>query len=410
MGGNKIELVIYWSFLLLLIIAPTSFAQLQEAPSDSVEVVASRDLFDVLNRVLRGQRLKPEYQGELQPGLTWIGYPSFSYNPVYGFAYGISAAGAGRLGNPAISRISNLAISANYSTTEQVQLQLKGDLFLAQNKLLLKLDTRYLDTSRSTYGLGAHTFDAEEYPMSFKMTRGYLTGLWQIGTGIYAGVGYHLDTFRDIVDDRAVTGEMTPYLEYTGSSATESISSGFSINLLADGRDNPVNPRAGYYISTSFRSYQIPLESDVDWQEMFSEFRAYPLIPANSRNRLAFWLYTWFTFGDVPYLGLPHVGGDTYGRSGRGYLQGEIRGRNMTYLELEYRMEITRDGLLGAVVFANLTTMTDNDSGRFDKADYGAGAGLRVKFSKKSDSNLTIDFAWGEDREMGVWLGTSEVF
>ena len=396
----------------LIAAAPTPlWAQLTEVEPDSVASVESRDVFDVISKLLHGERIEPALEGgDVSTGLAWVVLPSFSYNPVYGFAIGGSASGAGRIDGRPTSRISMLSLGANYSTTEQIQVQARGDLYLNQNEFLLKADCRYLDTSRPTFGLGPVTPGQEEYPMDYKLVRTYVTGLWSVGGPAYAGIGYHLDAFADIVDERAQNGELTPYVVYTGSPASSALSSGLSMNLLGDGRDNPVNPRQGFYISSSFRTYLKELGSDENWQEMLAEFRTYPRLPVSSRNRLCFWLQTWFTFGHAPYLNLPNIGGDTYGRSGRGYIQGRIRSADMIYAEAEYRLELMKDGLLGAVGFLNMTWTTLLGDEVFGKANDGGGVGLRMKFSKRSDTNLTIDAGWGEEDSFGCFIGTTEIF
>jgi len=347
---------------------------------------------------------------ELTSGLSWVAYPSFSYNPVYGFAYGISASGAGRIGDPTISRISALTVNATHSTTGQLKAQVKGDLYLAGNDVLVKRDTRYLDASRSAYGLGPITPEQQEYPIDFIMARGHLTTFYRLGSTVYGGLGYHVDTYSNIFDQRAGNGEATPYTDYSQANPGESRAAGVSVNLLEDARDNPVNPRAGYYLSASFRTYLESLGSDTHWQEMLLDFRAYPLVPPQSRNRLAFWIYTWFTFGDPPYLSLPYIGGDTFGRTGRGYLEGRSRSRSLTYPELEYRFDLRRDGLLSLVVFVNGTSVTDPESGVFGREDIGKGVGLRIKFSKKTDANMTLDLGWDRDGVANLFLGTNEAF
>jgi hypothetical protein len=191
---------------------------------------------------------------------------------------------------------------------------------------------------------------------------------------------------------------------------TRTVAAGFSINVLGDTCDNLVNPSSGYYLSASFRDYNKDFGSDDNWQEMWAEMRVYPHLPNRSRNVLAFWLYSWLTFGKGPYLNLPANGWDTYGRGARGYLQGRIRGSNQVYLECEYRRTLTANGLWGAVAFLNSTLTTQPASGVFGGSDFGGGAGVRLKFNKRSSTNLAVDFGWGDDGSKGVFFGMSEVF
>lgn len=396
-----------WLAALLFAIGP---ARALAAPTDSTGSAPQRDVFDVLRSITGKKVANPELTGEFRPGLSWTMLPAIGYNPLYGVSGGLSASGAGRLGSTAETRISRLVTGANYSTTGQFQADLRGSLFLEDNRILWLIDARYLDTSRPTYGLGPAVPDQQKYPIDYKMLRTYLTLLWHVEGAVYAGPGIHYDRFTDIVDERAENGESTPYLDYTGSSSSKARSFGASLNLLADSRDNPVNPRSGYYLGAVFNTFTERLGSDRNWQEVQAEFRAYPPVPAGSRNRLALWALSWMTFGHVPYLNLPHIGGDTYGKTGRGYLQARIRAQDLAYLEAEYRMELTQDGLLGATVFLNATSVAEPVSGVFGRADWGGGTGLRLKFNKRSDTNFTVDFGWGDAGSFNIYAGMGEVF
>ena len=105
----------------------------------------------------------------------------------------------------------------------------------------------------------------------------------------------------------------------------------------------------------------------------------------------------WGTYGDVPYFNLAGTALDASGRSGRGYVLGRYRGKQMLYGETEYRFDISRNGLWGGVVFANLQSFTELSTGEFIYALPAAGTGLRVKFNKRSKVNLTLDVAAGKD-------------
>jgi hypothetical protein len=385
--------------------SPTRAQDRAEAAADSVELI---DVFDLLERYVLGRRIEPSLEGETT-GLKWAFVPTVSYNPVYGLAAGALVSGSGRRGS-LDSPYSSLSISGNYSTEGQTQFQARGDVFSRGGNYLLKLDGRYLDTARSTWGLGDISSQTGEFPMSFVLVRAYATLMRRVRGPVFIGVGFHHDEFSDIVDERARAGESTPFTEYSGGAPNKTMASGLSLNLLADTRDNLVNPRRGYYVSWSLRDYGTILGGDTNWQEMWAEARLYPTLPAGSRSVLAFWIYTWMTFGPAPYLNLPSNGWDTYGRGARGYLAGRFRGIDQLYLESEYRFSLTKNELLGLVVFANGTVTTGTQIGPFGNLDPGVGLGLRIKFNKNSDTNLAIDHAWGRANSTGLFLGLSEVF
>jgi outer membrane protein assembly factor BamA len=394
-----------------LCVAPAAFAQLEPPRepvlADTAGTVPQRDAMDVIAELL-GKRVEPEVSGTTTRGLSWAILPTISYNPVYGVALGAMLSGAGQRGEG--MRFSQIAISGNYSTEGQTQLQARGDVFSPSEDFLVKGDVRFLNTNRKTWGLGHITPEQEEYPMAFKLLRVYGTVYRRASGPVYLGLGYHYDEFMDIVDERAEQGESTPFSDYSGGTPGTTVASGMSLNVLGDTRDNLVNPSSGYYLSASFRDYLKTLGSDHNWQELWIEMRLYPHVPKRSKNVLAFWVYTWLSFGEAPYLNLPSNGWDTYGRGARGYLQGRIRGASQLYYEAEYRFSLREDGLLGMVGFFNATTTTDPESNIFSRSDFAAGVGLRVKFNKRSNTNVTVDYGWGRTESRGLFLGMSEAF
>jgi hypothetical protein len=404
------------SFLAALIVACTSAARAQDAPpqlpgpevrNDSLP--PQRDIGDVIARLLGRDTVRTEAALE-RPGLSIVALPSIGYNPAYGVYAGIGASAGGWLGDPAETRVSVFALNATYSTSKQLSIQFKSDAWVPGNKWNFKGDWRYLDTSQPTYGLGPTTEQVGKYPMNFVMWRLYETAYIRVGQNLYFGLGYHLNIHDEIVDERAEAGELTPFTVYSGGAVRRTFASGLSANVLIDSRDSPIYATRGLLWNATLRSYAGALGGDATWQELQSDFRAYPILPHGSRNVLAIWSTLWMTFGrSAPYLDLPAIGWDTYGKSGRGYVQGRLRAPNQVYTEAEYRAVLTRDGLLGAVAFVNAMASTQANE-QFGKLDPGIGVGLRLKFVKRTRTNLTLDYGWGNSNSKGLYLGTQEVF
>jgi len=388
------------------------------APSDSVVVRAVsseppmselRDIGDVLSKLFGNHKVKTEAELQPRPGLSIVALPSIGYNPAYGGYIGVGASAGGWFGDPAMTKVSVFALNATYSTQHQLTIQLKSDAWVPGNAWNFKGDFRYLDTSQPTYGLGPTGAQTGKFPMDFKMWRFYETVYRRTSGPVYVGLGYHLNQHMDILDHRAEGGEATPFTIYSRGNPATTTASGLSANVLIDSRDSPIFTRQGLFWNASLRFYSKGLSSNDDWQELLSDFRAYPVLPAGSRNVLAIWSSLWMTFGHAPYLDLPAIGWDTYGKSGRGYVQGRLRAANQIYEEAEYRFLLTHDELLGGVVFVNATAST-LPAGNFGPLDPGAGFGLRIKFIKRTRTNLTIDIGWGNENSNGVYLGTQEVF
>lgn len=381
------------------------------ASVDTTQAVPQRDAFDVL-RALLGKATPPsEVVTRTRRGLSLTLLPSVGYNPAYGAFVGASVAIGGWLGDPANTSISAGSLSGSYAFSGQISFQFKSDFYTSANGWALKGDWRYLDTSQPTFGLGPAEPGRSEYPMDFVLYRLYQAGYKRLGLSpVYAGVGVLFDRYDEIHDKRAEAGESTPYTEYSGGAPSRSQSVGVSLNVLVDTRDNGINAYKGFFWNASLRSYLPDLGSDEARQAIWSDFRTYTIYPRQSHNVLAVWSYLWFTFGHAPYLDLPAIGWDTYGRSGRGFVQGHIRGQNQGYLEFEYRAQLTRDGLFGGVLFLNVTTTTRPEDNVFATVDPGFGAGLRIKFTKRTRTNLALDAARGQDDKTRWFLALQEAF
>ena len=126
---------------------------------------------------------------------------------------------------------------------------------------------------------------------------------------------------------------------------------------------------------------------------------------------LALWSFYWAALNNnVPYLDLPSIGWDPYRqRSGRGFDQNRFRGKQLLYFESEYRKDITANGLLGFVLFANINSISTQADNEFTLPRPAAGAGLRLKFNKKSGTNIALDYGISSGHS-GIYLNLGETF
>ncbi|MEN8228995.1 MAG: BamA/TamA family outer membrane protein [Bacteroidota bacterium] len=377
-----------------------------------------------------------------EKNLSIIPLPIIAYNPTTAWMFGLAPGASWFLGNPSNTSISSALGSVIYTTKKQLILTAKSNVFLNEDSWNLMGDWRYFITSQPTYGLGTGPQSGKpigtgiEYEdglfsqpiadaqlMEFNYLRFHETVLKRIqDTRFFAGLGYHLDIHSKI-DDNLLNLDTVPQIltsHYTyqtihGISTEKYILSGISLNALYDSRDNAVNPYSGRYAFANLRINPTFLGSDKSSSILWLEYRDYlHLSQERPRHLIGFWTYGWFTTsGDVPYLDLPAVGWDQFGRSGRAYTQGRFRGEDLIYGEVEYRFPLQKDKeLLGGVLFVNATT-AGNRNGEIDLfqyLDYAYGFGLRVMINKKSRTNLALDYAFGKYGASGFYLGLNEVF
>ena len=377
-----------------------------------------------------------------QKNLSIIPLPVIAYNPTSAWMFGLAPGASWFMGNQNETSISSGLGTVIYTTNKQWILTAKTNMFLEGDSWNFLGDWRFFITSQPTFGLGTGPQSAKpvgtgvEYAdglisepipvsqmMEFNYFRFHETALKRIqDTRFFVGLGYHLDIHSKIKDNLLDLDTVPPlitshygYQTLNGMSVENYTVSGISLNALYDSRDNAINPYSGRYAFANIRINPAFLGSDEGSSILWLEYRDYlHLNQDRPRHLIGFWTYGWFvTSGKVPFMDLPAVGWDQFGRSGRAYTQGRFRGEDLIYGEIEYRFPLQREkDLLGAVVFINGTTASNRggDISLFDYLDYGYGLGLRVMINKKSRANLALDFAWGKYGATGFYLGMNEVF
>jgi Omp85 superfamily domain len=257
-------------------------------------------------------------------------------------------------------------------------------------------DFRILENSIPDYGIGTSRPKTHQYRIDFNHVRTYFTFHKLLVNYLYVGAGYNLDYFYNVnqvkSDSSGVNFSSYPY--GTGPNTT---SSGVTINLLRDIRKNPVNPSGGFYSVAIFRLNRKSFGSTYNWSSLYIDIRRYLSFSTERHKILALRTIYWATYGQVPYLNFPATFQDINNRAGRGYTIYRYRGRQMLYAEAEYRFDITGNGFLGGVAFVNAQSMMEATTNKFQYVSPAIGTGLRVKFNRRSNSNVGLDFAWGKD-------------
>jgi hypothetical protein len=373
-----------------------------EAPVDSSK---QRDIVDVIKSVFN--RNTPA-EGRKSRKLNFSIVPALGYSLSSGFAVDLSANVAFYTGDPHLDNLSEMDAETVYDTRTQKILIVRSTIWGDANKFKLVTDMRWENYPLDTYGLGSAAPNAAIDHFNYMYIRTYATLFKKVVPNFYAGFGYNLDDHYNISESGTTNQTVSDYQRLGGG--TQSKSSGVNVDLLFDNRHNPINPLNGGYASVFYRrNYQF-LGSDNNWQELQFDLRRYFRLSPINNNVLAFWGISRFTSGNVPYFDLPATGSDTYNNGGRGYAEGRFRGKDMLYLESEYRFGITKNGLLGGVLFANGETFTGIQGNKFQKIAPAAGTGLRVKINKHSDTNVAIDYAFGMYGSNGFFVNLGEVF
>jgi outer membrane protein assembly factor BamA len=368
------------------------------------------DLVDVGRGFLKGHKAtRTDTVAQKTRKLHVSALPAAGYTLQTGFAGVLSSNFAFYTSEHSQANLSSVLTSITYSQYKQIIFPIQANIWTKGNKYDIVTDWRYLKYPSLTYGLGGNTSSDSGYNINYGYIRLHQAILRSVTRDLYIGLGYDFDYYWNISEVDPPPGK-TDFQRY-GLSKTEK-SSGVSLHLLYDDRRNAINPENGTYFSVAYRPNFTFIGSDNNWHSLIVDTREYIRFPSSTHNVLAFWSYDWLTpgSGNPPYLLLPSTGWDPYSNTGRGYIQGRYRSKNMLYLESEYRFGITNNGLLGGVVFANAQSFSDPNTGQYNYLQPGWGGGIRISLNKFSRTNLCIDYGWGLHGSGGFFVNLGEVF
>jgi hypothetical protein len=387
-------------FCFLLVSAGAVFAQ-------NKDTVAKTDLVELLFKKQVAKQVAKNKKNNVYTSL----FPAFGTTPASGFAAVVAANFAFHLGGRK-TNLSSISASASYSVKRQFTLPIRSNIWLDDNKWNLLGDWRFIKYPQNTYGMGARSLAEQEVEVDYLYLRLYQHALRSVVSHFYAGGGLFCDQYWGIEQVGWDKLFQSDFEKYGYGTASRVYTAGLGINLLWDDRKNVITPKQGSYANIVYRFNPSYFGNEETWESAYVDFRKYLYMPSKAKkNVLGFWLFYWgITKGRAPYFLLPSNGWDTYTSSGRGYVQGRFRGRHMVSFETEYRYGISRNGLLGGVLFANASSYEEPDGSGMKYVNPAVGLGFRVKLNKTSDTNLIIDFAFGLPPNRGFYLDVGEIF
>lgn len=377
-----------------------------QATAKQRDSVGEKDIADVLHSVfhLKSPPKKKDTLG-LRPVISVV--PALGYSLQSRLA--ILLAGNMAFRTAPQSNVSTVVSSLAYTQNKQVTLPIQSNIWSHDNNYDFVGEIRLYHYPQSTFGLGSNSNIESEAPMNYNYLRFSEIALRKISGEFYIGGGYIIDYHTDIAIQPTENGTVPDYISYGLKKHTTS--SGITINGQYDTRNSPINASSGMYATFEFRENLVGLGSTSAWNSLILDVRKYANFPAGSGNVLALWSYDWLTIsGKPPYLDLPSTLWDASTNAGRGYIQGRFRGAQMIYGEMEYRYHITRNGLIGGVVFVNAETFSAAPGTRLQAIQPAYGPGLRIKLNKVSKTNVDIDYGFGRQGSHGLFVNVGELF
>lgn len=361
--------------------------------------------------------------------------PAIGSNPANGWLFGLAPSATWRMGNPETTHLSNLVGNFLYTTKKQWIFSSRSNVFLSEDKWILVGDWRYFITSQPTYGLGSSTPNEPtenpnqqgvlwgEQQMDYSWVRFYETVLKRIGfSKFYLGMGYHLDVFSKI--ENFLDSELPPtelnfshdfYNTQLGFNQDKYTLSGITFNIVMENRDVAVSPYEKNFALISFKVNPSFLGSDKSSSTLLLDYRHYfNLSEKRKRHLIGVWgLGNFLVSGVLPYMNLPSIGYDMFGRSGRGYAQGRFRGESMLYSEAEYRFPLQKNKeTFGGTLFFNASSFGSKMTNEklLEKINAAYGVGFRVMINKENRTTISADYGFGSKGNSGFYLNVNESF
>lgn len=311
------------------------------------------------------------------------------------------------VGDPKNTYISSIYFVPYTDLSRQYGFTTSFNLWYDQNLWNFPGEFKIQKLSPYSYGLGSNSSRDDQFIIDYDYIRFYGAANRKLQTYLYGGVGLNYDWHYNVQANIAAQPNL--FTEYGVGTGSSSSSLGVTFNVLYDNRFNSINPDKGFYSTLVYRINPRFLANSSVWASIYFDVRRYFQMPTPKRNILATWFFYWGSFGEVPYLNLPGTSMEYNARSGRGYTYGRYRGKQMLYLESEYRFTISSNGLLGGVFFVNLQSLTELKTEKFDKVTLAAGFGARVKFNKASNTNLDLDVGFGNNSVL-FYINLGELF
>lgn len=367
------------------------------APIDTtnvdVDTTGQKDLIDV-GRSLLNIKTERTYKREKKDFYFEL-LPFTSHVPGGGKALVTSTTANFYLGDRKTTYLSTITFAPYFNLSGRYGLPIHTVIWLRDNAYVIVGNTHFLVYPQDTWGLGGGQPDANKILINYSYVRFYQSVLKRIKPYFYAGLGVNLDYYINVRTESAQSiSDFTNY-PYGTAQNSNPISTGLSAALLYDTRQNFYNPIPGGYINLVYRHNAGFMGSNDNAQSIYVDLRKYISLTSGGpqKNLLAFWTYYWTTLtAGTPYLALPAIGMDPNNRSGRGIEQNRYRGEGLVYFETEYRRDITRNGLIGFVLFANVNSASQPNTHKFVYWNPAAGTGIRLKFNKKSGQNICFDY------------------
>ncbi len=314
------------------------------------------------------------------------------------------------LGSPKTTNLSNVYFTPYITLSEQYVFPMRSYIWTKNNKLNFIGDYRFMKYPQWQYNINHPSEINEESRLNYYQTRFYQTMSYSVQPYLAVGLGVQYDYYAGIQEDNKEVTGLSSYQQYGDTNTRSFHSGGPTLELIFDNRGNTINPQKGNYLRVSCRNNSKIFGSKNLWNSIYIDAKKYIPINLQKNQIIAFWVWYWSILGGKPnYLDLPSNGWDNYGRSGRGLYRNKYRSSGLIYSEVEFRSNLSANGLWGMVAFLNFTSPAVLFTQEYHSPFIGAGTGVRLLLDKRSGTKCGLDVGFSKSY-WGVYLTLNEYF
>ncbi len=325
--------------------------------------------------------------------------PYASYDPETSLAFGFNLNLVFKT-DSINTRSSNVYFNIGYSFKKQFTFLLSHSVFSKNEKWLFIGRASYLDFSVNIYQIGNRTPAESAELIESNGFLFYQKILKKLRKGLFLGLQYRYHTLQNIYTSNDLgwfnTAKPLGYNNFKIS--------GLGVNLKIDTRNNTQTTTQGIYFDVSSYFYSKHLGSEFEFNTLDLDFRVFTQPFGQSKAVWAFWVYNSFSSGEVIWKELPQTG--VYGTT-RGYVKGRYRSDYFQAYETEVRMPLW--WRFWAVSFAGISSVSSKKE--FPKKwNPNVGIGLRFLLKNTEQIFTGIDYAWGIEKNRGIYIRLGQAF
>jgi hypothetical protein len=298
-----------------------------------------------------------------------------------------------------LTRLSYIKFLADYTQNKQFDAWASWQVFMKDERWLLKGEARYRLFPDRYYGIGNRSVQSNEELFSYELQTIKKLVMRRIYPKVFLGLDYQVTRYYNVqkqAGKELITGAVT------GSEG--SINSGFGLVFSSDRRDNIFNSVKGHFFEVSTYFYSRGLGSEFSFSNYNINFNKYHSV---GRNVVFAWQAVGnFNTGEVPFYNLAAVGGEEIIR---GYARNRFRDMHFSGAQAEVRVPIA--WRLGVALFGGVGDVYRELSDlSWSVAKYSYGAGLRFKVNRKENLNIRLDYGIGRDGNTAFYFAVGEAF